>query len=516
MSDRKLSIQTANEIPPRGSYAPSLGGIPKQTRLITLKFSSLFIFLTISFSSFAFSQPNIVFILADDLGVGDVGAYGGKVIETPHIDALASGGALFSQAYATHPVCSPSRAGLMSGRYQQRHGWEFNPAGRDRNIGMDDSQITLAEMLQDAGYTTSLIGKWHLGYLPTFHPLNRGFDKFFGVLAGGSIFIDQSRPDVESVGDWPLVRTESNGIHDQYNLVRIDDYLTDAFTEQSVEFIKHEHEKPFFLFLSHTTPHTPLQATKKYTARYKHLKDPTARVYAAMVASLDESVGAIVNTLSETKRLKDTLIVFSSDNGCAGYIGVCSNGELSGFKRYHNEGGIRIPLILHWPSQIKPGKYPKMVSLLDLMATFAEVAGSKHSTEDSVDLIRFLKNPDGNPHKYLYWRSSPTRAIRDDRWKLLEYAKSSLSIEQLDAARRVIPPKDGWPRQATEGYLTLLYDLENDPGETKNLAKKYPGIVSRLQEAYDKWNKELPEESILPAMRSTLFKIDGQTVQLIF
>ena len=173
-------------------------------------------------------------------------------------------------------------------------------------------------------------------------------------------------------------------------------------------------------------------------------------------------------------------------------------------------------MILHWPSQIEPGKYPKMVSLLDLMATFAEVAGSEHSTEDSVDLIRFLKNPDGNPHKYLYWRSSPTRAIRDDRWKLLEYAKSSLSIEQLDAARRVIPPKDGWPRQATEGYLTLLYDLENDPGETKNLAKKYPEIVLRLQEAYDKWNKELSEESILPAMRSTLFKIDGQTVQLIF
>ena len=185
MSDRKFCIQTTNEIPPWKSYSPSLGGRPEQPHLITLKFSSLFIFLTISFSSFAFSQPNIVFILADDLGVGDVGAYGGKVIGTPHIDALASGGALFSQAYATHPVCSPSRAGLMSGRYQQRHGWEFNPAGRDRNIGMDDSQITLAEMLQDAGYTTSLIGKWHLGYLPAFHPLNRGFDKFYGLLAGG-------------------------------------------------------------------------------------------------------------------------------------------------------------------------------------------------------------------------------------------------------------------------------------------------------------------------------------------
>ena len=134
-----------------------------------------------------------------------------------------------------------------------------------------------------------------------------------------------------------------------------------------------------------------------------------------------------------------------------------------------------------------------MVSLLDLMATFAEVAGSDHRTEDSVNLIRFLKNPDGDPHKYLYWRSSPTRAIRDDRWKLLEYAKTSLSIEQLDAARRVSPPKDGWPRQAMEGYLTMLYDLKNDPGESTNLAKKYPEIVSRLQRAYNKWNKELPE-----------------------
>ena len=166
---------------------------------------SLSIFVLLTLSSAAFAQPNIVFIFADDLGVGDVGAHGGKTINTPNIDALAANGVLFEQAYATHPVCSPSRAGLMTGRYQQRHGWEFNPAARIETSGMDAEQITLADVLKESGYTTSMVGKWHLGYLSQFHPLNRGFDHYFGVLAGGSIFIDQSRPDVESVGNLSLI-----------------------------------------------------------------------------------------------------------------------------------------------------------------------------------------------------------------------------------------------------------------------------------------------------------------------
>ena len=477
---------------------------------------SLSVLVLLSISSYALAQPNIVFIFADDLGIGDVGAYGGDMIKTPHIDALATNGVLFEQAYASHPVCSPSRAGLMSGRYQQRHGWEFNPAERIETTGMDAKQITVADMLSESGYATGMVGKWHLGYLPQFHPLNRGFDNYFGVLAGGSIFIDQSRPDVESVGNWPLKRDRSKGVYDGHKLIEVDDYLTDAFTDRAVHFIKQAHDAPFFLYLSHTTPHTPLQATKTYLDRYRHLKNPAARIYAAMVASLDDSVGAVVQALKEAGQLHNTLIVFSSDNGCAGYIQVCSNAPFAGFKRYHNEGGIRVPLIFSWPGQIAPQKYSNMVSLLDLMATFGGLAESAHTTEDSIDLMPFLTGNGGQPHDYLYWRSSPTRAIRDHRWKLLEYAKSEYSIEDLDAARRVSPPAEGWPRTAPKGYLTMLYDLQNDPGESKNLAVAHPAIVARLRSAYEDWNSDLPKESIIPAKRSTLGEMHGETVQLIF
>ncbi len=466
--------------------------------------------------SYSLAQPNIVFIFADDLGIGDVGAYGGATIKTPHIDALAADGVLFEQAYASHPVCSPSRAGLMSGRYQQRHGWEFNPAERIETSGMDAKQITLADMLSDSGYTTAMVGKWHLGYLPQFHPLNRGFDGYFGVLAGGSIFIDQSRPDVESIGNWPRKRDRSKGVYDGHELVEVDAYLTDVFTDRAVDFIKQVHKAPFFLYLSHTTPHTPLQATTPYLERYRHIENPAARIYAAMVASLDDSVGAIVQALDEAGQLDNTLIVFSSDNGCAGYIKVCSNEPFAGFKRYHNEGGIRVPLIFSWPGQIAPRRYSSMVSLLDLMATFGGLAESTHTTEDSVDLLPFLAGKEGQPHDYLYWRSSPTRAIRDHRWKLLEYAKSQYSMADLDAARRVSPPAEGWPRSAPNGYLTMLYDLQNDPSESTNLATAHPEIIARLRTAYEDWNSGLLAEPILPATRSTLSEMHGETVQLIF
>jgi arylsulfatase A-like enzyme len=477
-------------------------------------------FVLTSFLMFASAvttaQPNIVFIFADDLGIGDVGAYGGEMIKTPHIDALAADGVLFEQAYASHPVCSPSRAGLITGRYQQRHGWEFNPAEKIVFSGMDAKQITLANVLNDSGYATGMVGKWHLGYKPQFHPLNRGFERYFGVLAGGSIFIDRSKPGVESIGNLPLQRDQSKGVYDGYNLVEVDGYLTDVFTQKSVDFIQQKREKPFFLYLSHTTPHTPLQATKNYLDRYRHIENPAARIYAAMVASLDDSVGAIVDALKDTGQLDNTLIVFSSDNGCAGYIRVCSNAPFAGFKRYHNEGGIRVPMIFSWPGQLAAGKYPHMVSLLDLMATFAGLAGSSHVTEDSVDLMPYLAGKAGQAHDYLYWRSSPTRAIRDQRWKLLEYAKTQYSTADLDAARRIPPPPGGWPKSAPDGYLTLLYDLQSDPGETTNIAQEHPEIVARLRSAYADWNSTLSTESILPGTRSTLIDVHGETVQLIF
>lgn len=464
------------------------------------------------------AQPNIVFIFADDLGIGDVGVYGGEVIKTPNIDKLAMDGIRFSQAYVSHPVCSPSRAGLMTGRYQQRHGWEFNPAQRDTGVGMDPEQVTLADMLKASGYRTAMIGKWHLGYGNPYHPLSRGFEQYFGVLAGGSIFIDHRLPGVESVGTWPSKRGEINAVYEGFDVIEVDEYLTDTFTTRAVDFVSQDHEAPYFLYLSHTTPHTPLQATKKYLDRYRHIEDASARIYAAMVASLDDSVGAVVHALEASGQLENTLIVFSSDNGCAGYIKVCSNAPYAGFKRYHNEGGIRVPLIMHWPKNLESSTYPHMVSLLDLMATFGDVAGSKFTTEDSVNLIPYLsgKRQSETPHKYLYWRSGPTQVIRDERWKLISYAKSEYSRDDLDSALRIPPPEGGWPRVAQHGRVTLLFDLETDPGETIDLSGSLPETLSRLQSAYDEWNSTLPSDSILPAIRSTIAEMYGENLQLIF
>ncbi len=293
-------------------------------------------------------RPNIVLILADDLGYADIGIYGSEIISTPHIDALAASGVLFTDGYVSHPVCSPSRAGLMTGRYQQRHGWEFNPAGRDVNAGMSLDEATLADRLKVLGYRTGMVGKWHLGHQEPHHPMSRGFDEYFGVLEGGSIFIDSRLPGVEYGSrrgeEGPTERR--NKVLRGFEEEKVERYLTDVFTDEAVEFIERSAagDEPFFLYLSHTTPHTPLQATAEYLEGYRHIEDQRTRVYAAMVASLDESVRRVVETLKAQGVYENTLIAFASDNGCAGYIGnACSNGPLFGFKRYHHEGGVGHP-----------------------------------------------------------------------------------------------------------------------------------------------------------------------------
>jgi len=466
--------------------------------------------------------PNIVLILGDDLGYGDVGAYGSRVIRTPYIDALARDGIRFTQGYVSHPVCSPSRAGLMTGRYQERHGWEFNPAGRDAKSGLRLSERTVADVLKDRGYVTGMVGKWHLGQQRPFHPLSRGFEEYFGVLEGGSIFID-SRVDGVEYGS---LRGEAgptrrpNAVLRGFDAVQVDDYLTDVFTAEAVDFISRHHDAPFFLYLSHTTPHTPLQATAKYLDRYRQIADQRERVYAAMVSSLDDSVGSVIAALKAAGQYENTLIVFTSDNGCAGYIrGACSNAPLRGFKRYHHEGGVRVPFILSWPSSLEGGRtFEDPVITLDLLATFAAAAGSAVTTEDSVDLLPFLRGKrTTTPHDYLYWRAGPTLAIRDKRWKLIRYNRTDLRandvIEEDDD--RLRPPPGGWPTDSPMGQITLLYDLDNDPGESTNVAKDHPAIVERLQARLDRWQRDLAQP-ILPPIRSIADQIDGEWVQLFF
>jgi len=463
--------------------------------------------------------PNIVFIFADDLGIGDTSVYGSEIIRTPNIDRLAATGARLTNGYVSHPVCSPSRAGLLTGRYQQRHGWEFNPAGRDVDTGMSAAERTFADELQDSGYATGMVGKWHLGYKGPHHPMQRGFDEYFGVLAGGSIFIDPDTPGVESMGQISKTRQSRRSIRRGYGPVTVDDYLTDVFTNEAVDFIERHQDEPFFLYLSHTTPHTPLQATQKYLDRYRHIEDSGTRIYAAMVASLDDSVAAVVAKLEEIGQRDNTLIVFASDNGCAGYInGACSNAPFAGFKRYHQEGGIRVPFILNWPDGIPAGtiyEYPAIS--LDLLATFTAAAGKAVVTEDSVNLLPYLRGDRMDaPHEYLYWRAGPTIAIRDLRWKLIRYNKTPMTAADLRADGRLEPPEKGWSTDSPHGQVTLLYDLQNDPGETENLAEEHPEIVVRLTAAHTAWATGLSETQTLPGLRSTLAEIHGESVQLVF
>ena len=466
----------------------------------------------------AAAQPNVVLILADDLGYGDIGVNGGETIATPHIDALARRGVRLTQGYVSHPVCSPSRAGLLTGRHQQRHGWEFNPAGRDRGAGMSTDELTVAAGMRNAGYRTGLIGKWHLGSQPQHHPVNRGFDEFFGMVEGGSIYIDADVPGVESWGT-PRIGRPNKIIRGLDQEVVVDAYLTDRFTDEAVAFVERNGRSPFFLFLSHKTPHTPLQATTKYLDRYRHIDDDATRIYSAMVASLDDSVGAVVAALEREGLRDDTLIVFLSDNGCAGYLAnACSNAPLRGFKRHFHEGGIRVPFIASWPNGLpEGGVFRSPASSLDLMDTFLAAAGHAEVSDDSVNLIPHLDGSDaGAPHDYLFWRSGPNWAVRDERWKLISYNRTDLTREDLDGSGRLAPPEGGWPNDSPKGQITLLYDLTNDPSETVNYAAGRPEEVQRLTQAWTRWNAGNATQPILPAYRSTLGDYHGETVQLVF
>ena len=489
---------------------------------ITFLFSCVFIIETPAIASESNERPaNIILILADDLGINDTGIYGSEVIKTPNIDNLARGGIRFSQAYVSHPVCSPSRAGLMTGQYQQRHGWEFNPARRDRETGMNTGVRTIAESQKSFGYATGMVGKWHLGHKRPNHPLNRGFDEYFGVLDGATSYINSEVPGTEhgSLRGEPAPTIRLNQIVRGFDEITVDEYLTDVFTDEAAAYIENHKEAPFFLYLSHITPHTPLQATKKYLDRYRHIEDVHSRVYAAMVSSLDDSVGEVVNTLKSTGQYENTLIVFMSDNGCAGYIqNACSNAPYAGYKRYHQEGGIRTPLIFSWPAGLSSGEiYEYPVITLDLMATFAAVSGQQIDSKDSVNLLPYLKGRlKKAPHDYLFWRSGPTIAVRDDRWKLIRYNKTDFTTADLDNTGRLTAPENGWTTESPMGQVTLLYDLHNDPGETANLAKTHAEIVARLAARHSGWANELQKGAILPAIRSTLAEMHGEPVQLIF
>ncbi|HNT88139.1 MAG TPA: sulfatase-like hydrolase/transferase, partial [Candidatus Hydrogenedentes bacterium] len=352
------------------------------------------------------ARPNIIVILADDLGYGDLGVTGCKDVPTPHIDAIATGGVRFTHGYVSCPVCSPTRAGLMTGRYQQRFGHWYNPGppvDEQPNIGLPLSETTIADRLKEAGYATGLVGKWHLGLGPEFHPMKRGFDEFFGFPHGSHSYVD-SRADTKN----PIMRgTEA-----------VDEpaYLTEAFTREAVDFIRRRAGAPFFLYLSYNAVHGPLQAPDAYLERFKAIEDETRRTYAAMLSALDDGVGAVLAALREKGIEEDTLVFFLSDNGGPIAVNGSRNTPFSGAKGTLQEGGIRVPFFLRWPERLPAGRTCDLpVISLDILPTCLAAAGGALPSDaplDGVNLLPYLAGNEGAPHDYLFWRYHDGAAVR--------------------------------------------------------------------------------------------------------
>ena len=425
-------------------------------------------------------KPNIILILTDDLGWGDLSCYPQNPdfpdakLRTPNIDSLAAEGVRCTQAYATCMVCAPSRAGLLAGRYQQRFGWyEF----KETLVGMPKDQVMLQEYLKKQGYTTACIGKWHLGERLDTGPLARGFDRFFGFLGGQHDYFDPN------LGD-PI-----HGFSFDYDAYTYDqdkpvdkiEYYTDELTNRSLDFINEQaaKERPFFLYLPYSTPHPPMQSTWEKLMPYADSRNGRFNIRdiaRAMIDSLDEGVGKILDRLMHLGIDRETIVIFTSDNGGAddrgeGQAIVQHNGGLRPRKGLYWEGGIRVPMIFRWPNAIPEGvTYEKPISHLDIFATIAAIVGDnpKPKELDGVDLIPFFnaKKTD-SPHEILFWGQEEhvgRWAVRKGKWKL---------------TRDYITPKTLYSKEYV--MATELHDLEADPYENNDLADKYPEKVKELK-----------------------------------
>lgn len=425
-----------------------------------------FLVLTVPTLAAEPNRPNILLLVADDLGYADLGFQGCKDIPTPHLDALCKSGIRCTNGYVSGPYCSPTRAGLLTGRYQTRFGHEFNP-GRGTNAGLPLSETTLADRLKAAGYKTGWVGKWHLGTAAKFHPVKRGFDETFGFLGGAhAYFPGRGAP-----------------IYRGTEVVSEKEYLTDAIAREAVAFLDRHKQEPFFLYLAFNAVHTPMQATDERLKRFPSIADKTRQTYAAMTLAMDEAVGKVLDKLRTTRLEERTLIFFISDNGGPTMRGTTINGSrntpLRGSKRTTLEGGIRVPFVVAWKGRLPSGQtYDKPVIQLDILPTALAAAGVSVQPEwksDGVNLLPYLNGKqEGTPHEILYWRLGQQMAIRQGDWKLVRYD----------------PVVDGERGRATPAKL---YNLAQDIGETQDLAAKEPDKRKQLQSIWEKWNATLSE-----------------------
>lgn len=407
-------------------------------------------------------QPNILLIVGDDMGYADVGFQGCKDIPTPNLDALADSGVRFTNGYVTGPYCSPTRAGLLTGRYQTRFGHEFNPGGGESGLPLEQS--TLADRLKAAGYRTGLVGKWHLGSQSQFHPQKRGFDEFFGFLGGEHSYL------------------KAQGILRGTEQVKELDYTTDAFAREACGFVEKKSSQPWFLYLAFNAVHTPMDATDDRLARFSNTSDPQRRKYNAMMLAMDEAIGQVLTKLDATGQKNDTIVFFISDNGGPTMKGTTVNGSnnapFRGSKRTTLEGGVRVPFLVSWPGRLKATVVDTPVIQLDLHATALAAAAVEVKPEwklDGVDLLPYLSGAKTEePHKALYWRFGQQMAVRAGNWKLLRY--DSNADTQTGKAQPVTSVK--------------LYNLSDDIHEDRDLAEKMPEKVAELQNLWNAWNQD--------------------------
>jgi arylsulfatase A-like enzyme len=404
-------------------------------------------------------RPNIILIMADDLGYGDIRCYGSTKINTPNIDALAKGGMKFTDYHSNCPVCSPTRAALLTGRYQQRCGIEgVVTAAKHRHTGMAVEEVTFVEVLKKHSYATGIFGKWHIGYSTEFNPVRQGFDEFIGYVSGNVDY--HSHIDQAGFDDWweNLEKAPEEG------------YTTDLITKHGIDFIERHKGEPFCLYLPHEAPHYPFQGRndppQRLTGGKKSRKtrgEEFIRAYKEMVEVMDEGIGKIVETVKRLDLEHKTFIFFCSDNGATA---IGSNGVLSGRKGTLWEGGHRVPAIAYWPGRIKPGSVTSQTVLgMDIFPTMVSITGAKLPDGlklDGTDLLDMLTKDKKLPERTLFWRYRKEKAVRKGPWKML-----------------------------IKGSDVKLFNLNDDLGEKNNLAEKEPELVKSLQDEFATWEQNV-------------------------
>ena len=448
--------------------------------------------------------PNVILIVADDLGYNDISANGNELIQTTNIDQIGIDGINFSRAYATASVCAPSRAAFLTGNYQHRYGFEFLPDlfnygprvrkadfkrfGHQDNFkmwyekdvpinqrGLDPYVNTIGDYLKKMGYQTSVIGKWHMGTHPKFSPENYGFDYHYGITGAASLYAPIRKENiVDSKHTWDFADFITWQVSQYYTLEngknsipKKSEYLTDVFTKKAVSYIKENKDRPFFLHLSHMAPHGPFQAQMKYYEMFDHIEDHNKRVYYAMIKNLDDSVGEIKKTLEREGILDNTLIIFTSDNGGATYTRATNNSPYIGGKMSNFEGGTVVPMMMQWNNKIKPQQnYSHIVSLLDIVPTILDAVESPSLSNkyDGVSLLPFFKYENKKPHNELFWKTGYVKSIVSKNYKLHINEKENFK---------------------------LLINLEKDPEEGNNLISKYPEKAEELTLKLNNWIKDL-------------------------